>query len=313
LSLAEPVGAPLKVSNVSFKKGEHTLLSKASFVLDNAEVLGIVSNRTEPVECLFKILLLLERPSSGSIIYFNNPRFSRRDFSRRVGFYSCTMDLVDGLTVSENLLLAASLHGMPKEKSVKRVEELLTLFEAANVSRVKWSRLALSLRRKLCFASAIIHDPSVILLYDPFRGATFDIASFMRNFIKTSTDLGKSAVVFSTVPLLLDDVCDRIVIFHNGQQAVLDHTESFVTGVSGPGTLSIHVSSFSVEANIGMLEKMGVSWYATGEKEAIIELDNTPEKIQRLLEFLVKSNASINKIVSSRQHLLESADRFMEE
>jgi ABC-2 type transport system ATP-binding protein len=313
LNLAEPVGAPLKVSDVSFKKGGHTLLSKASFVLDNAEVLGVVSNRTEPVECLFKILLLLERPSSGSIIYFNNPRFSRKDFSRRVGFYSCTMNLVEDLTVSENLLLTASLHGMPKEKSVKRVEELLTLFEAANFSRVKWSRLALSLRRKLCFASAIIHDPSVMLLYDPFRGATFDVASFMRNFIKTSTDLGKSIVVFSTVPLLLDDICDRIVIFHNGQQAVLDHTESFVTGVSGPGMLSIHVSNFSVEANISMLEKMGVSWYATGEKEAMIELDNTPEKIQRLLEFLVKNNASINKIVSSRQHLLESANRFMEE
>ncbi|MBO3841000.1 MAG: ATP-binding cassette domain-containing protein [Candidatus Brockarchaeota archaeon] len=313
MSLTEPVGAPLKVSDVSFKKGEHTLLSKASFVLDSAEILGIVSNRTEPVECLFKLLLLLERPSSGSIIYFNNPRFSRKDFSRRVGFYSCTMNLVEDLTVMENFLLAASLHGMPREKAVKRVGELLSLFEAANFSRVKWSRLSLSLRRKLCFASAFIHDPAVVLLYDPFRGATYDVASFMRNFIKTSTDLGKAVVVFSTVPVLLDDVCDRVIIFHNGQQAVLDHTESFVTGVSGPGMLSIHVSGFSVENNIEMLEKMGVSWYATGEKEAIIELENTPERIQRTLEFLVKSNASVNKIVSSRQHLLESANRFMEE
>jgi ABC-2 type transport system ATP-binding protein len=313
LSLAEPVGAPLKVSDVSFKKGEHVLLSKASFVLDSAEILGIVSNRTEPVECLFKLLLLLDRPSSGSILYFNNPRFSRRDFSRRVGFYSCTMNLVEDLTVMENFLLAASLHGMPREKAVKRIGELLSLLEAAGFSKVKWSRLSLSLKRKLCFASAFVHDPGVMLLYDPFRGATFDVASFMRNFLKTSTDLGKSVLVFSTVPLLLDDICDRILIFHNGQQAVLDHTESFVTGVSGPGMLSIHVSGFSVESNIENLEKMGVSWYATGESEAIIELDNTPEKIQSMLGFLVKNNATVNKIVSSRQHLLESAGRFMEE
>jgi len=313
LSLAEPVGAPLKVSDVSFKKGEHALLSKASFVLDSAEILGIVSNRTEPVECLFKLLLLLDRPSSGSILYFNNPRFSRRDFSRRIGFYSCTMNLVEDLTVMENFLLAASLHGMPREKAVKRIGELLSLLEAAGFSKVKWSRLSLSLKRKLCFASAFVHDPGVMLLYDPFRGATFDVASFMRNFLKTSTDLGKSVLVFSTVPLLLDDICDRILIFHNGQQAVLDHTESFVTGVSGPGMLSIHVSGFSVENNIENLEKMGVSWYATGESEAIIELDNTPEKIQSMLGFLVKNNATVNKIVSSRQHLLESASRFMEE
>jgi len=313
LSIAEPVGAPLKVSDVSFKKGEHALLSKASFVLDSAEILGIVSNRTEPVECLFKLLLLLNRPSSGSILYFNNPRFSRRDFSRRVGFYSCTMNLVEDLTVMENFLLAASLHGMPREKAVKRIGELLSLLEAAGFSNVKWSRLSLSLKRKLCFASAFVHDPGVMLLYDPFRGATFDVASLMRNFLKTSTDLGKSVLVFSTVPLLLDDICDRILIFHNGQQAVLDHTESFVTGVSGPGMLSIHVSGFSVENNIENLEKMGVSWYATGESEAIIELDNTPEKIQGMLEFLVKNNATVNKIVSSRQHLLESASRFMEE
>ena len=313
MSLAEPVGAPLKVSDVSFKKGEHALLSKASFVLDSAEILGIVSNRTEPVECLFKLLLLLDRPSSGSVLYFNNPRFSRRDFSRRIGFYSCTMNLVEDLTVMENFLLAASLHGMPREKAVKRIGELLSLLDAAGFSKVKWSRLSLSLKRKLCFASAFVHDPGVMLLYDPFRGATFDVASFMRNFLKTSTDLGKSVLVFSTVPLLLDDICDRILIFHNGQQAVLDHTESFVTGVSGPGMLSIHVSGFSVENNIENLEKMGVSWYATGESEAIIELDNTPEKIQSMLGFLVKNNATVNKIVSSRQHLLESASRFMEE
>lgn len=313
MSLAEPVGAPLKVSDVSFKKGGHTLLSKVSFILDNAEVLGVISNRTEPVEYLFKLLLLLERPSSGSITYFNNPRFSRKDLSRRIGFYACTMDLVNDLTVLENFLLAASMHGMPKEKSVKRVGELLSLFEAANVSKTKWSRLALSVRRRLCFASTFIHDPGVILLYDPFRGATFDVASLMRNFIKTSADMGKSLIVFSTVPVLLDEICDRILIFHNGQQAVLDHTESFITGVSGPGTLSIHVSSFNVATNIGMLEKMGVSWYATGENEAIIELENTPEKIQRLLGFLVKNEAVINKIISGRQHLLESASRFVEE
>ncbi len=313
MSLAESVGAPLKVSDVSFKKGEHILLSKASFVLDNAEVLGVASNRTEPVECLFKLLLFLERPSSGSITYFNNPRFSRNDLSRKVGFYSCTMDMINDLTVLENFLLAASMHGMPKNASVKRAEELLSLFEATNASRVKWSKLALSLRRKLCFASSFIHNPSVILLYDPFRGATYDVASFMRNFIKTSTDLGKSLLIFSTVPILLDEICDRILIFHNGQQAVLDHTESFVTGVSGPGMLSIHVSNFNIETNIGMLEKMGVSWYATGEKEAIIELENTPEKIQRLVGFLVTNNAAVNKILSSRQHLLESANRLMEE
>ncbi|MEM2931116.1 MAG: ATP-binding cassette domain-containing protein [Thermoproteota archaeon] len=313
MSLAEPVGAPLKVSDVSFKKGEHTLLSKASFILDNAEILGVVSNRTEPVESLFKILLLLERPSSGTITYFNNPRFNRRDFSRRIGFYACTMDLVNDLTVLENFLLTASVHGMPKEKAVKRVEELLSLFEAAGFSRVKWARLALSVRRKLCFASTFIHDPSVILLYDPFRGATFDVASFMRNFIKTSTDMGKSMIIFSTVPILLDEICDRILIFHNGQQAVLDHTESFITGVSGPGMLSIHVSNFNIAANISLLEKMGVSWYATGENEAIIELENTPEKIQRLLGVLVKNEAIINRIISGRQHLLESANRFTEE
>lgn len=309
---AEPVGVPLKVSNVSFKKGVYTLLSNVDFVLDSAEILGVISNRIEPVEHLFRLLLLLEKPSSGRIVYFDNPMFSRKDFSRRVGFYSSTMNLIDNLTVSENLLLVASLHGMPKEKAAKRIEELLSLFGASNFSRIKWHKLSLSLKRKLCFASTIIHDPNMVLLYDPFRGATYDVASFMRNFIKTFTDIGKSVMVFSTVPLLLDDICDRVVVFHNGQQIALDHIESFVTGVSGPGMLSIHVSSFKIEANIEMLERMGVSWYAIGEDEAIIELDNNPEKIQRLLEFLVKNNATINKILSSRQHLLESANMFME-
>lgn len=312
MSLAESAGAPLKVSDLSLKKGEYALLSNVSFVLDHSEILGVVSNRIEPVEHLFRLLLYLDKPSSGSIIYFNNPRISRKNLVKKVGFYSCSMDLLNDSTVLENLILSSSMHGMPKKKALNRINELLSLFEASNVSGVKWFRLPLSAKRKLCFASTFIHDPSVLLLYDPFRGVPFDIALFMRNFIRTSIDLGKSVVVFSTVPLLLDEVCDRVIVLHNGQQTALDHAESFVTGVGGPGMLSIHVSNFNIETNIDALEKMGVSWYATGEKEAIIEVYNAPDKIQRLLELLIGKGAVVTRILSTRQHLLESANRFME-
>ncbi|MEM1557909.1 MAG: hypothetical protein QXI11_08345 [Thermoproteota archaeon] len=308
----EATGAPLRVSELGLRKGEHMLLSNISFVLDHSEILGVVSNRIEPVNYLFRILLFLDKPSSGNIVYFNNPMIKRRELIKRIGFYSCKMDLLDGSTILENLLLSASMHGLKKGRALSRAKEILSLFEASNLASIKWSRLPVSLKRKLCFASAFIHDPSVILLYDPFRGVPFDVAMFMRNFIRTSIDLGKSMIIFSTTPLLLDETCDRIMVLHNGQQAAIDHVDSFVTGVGGPGTLSVHVSNFNIEANIDSLEKMSVSWYATGENEAIIELDNTPEKVPKLLEFLVKKGAVVNRIVSSRQHLLESANRFME-
>ena len=308
----EATGAPLRVSELGLIRGERVILSNINFVLDHSEILGVVSNRIEPVNYLFRILLLLEKPSSGSIVYFNNPLIKRRELIKKIGFYSCQMDLLESSTVLENLLLLASMHGLKKEKALTRAKEIMSLFEASNLASVKWSRLPVSLKRKLCFASAFIHDPGVILLYDPFMGVPFDVATFMRNFIRTSIDLGKSMIIFSTTPLLLDETCDRIIVLHNGQQSAIDSVDSFVTGVGGPGTLSIHVSNFNIEANIDSLEKMDVSWYATGENEAIIELDNTPEKVPRLLEFLVKKGAVVNRIVSSRQHLLESANRFME-
>lgn len=308
----EATGAPLKVSELGLIRGERAILSNINFVLDHSEILGVVSNMIEPVNHLFRILLFLEKPSSGSIVYFNNPLIKRKELIKKIGFYSCQMDLLESATVLENLLLSAFMHGLKKEKALARAKEIMSLFEASNIASIKWSRLSLSLKRKLCFASAFIHDPSVILLYDPFRGVPFDVAMFMRNFIRTSIDLGKSMILFSTTPLLLDETCDRIMVLHNGQQVAIDNVDSFVTGVGGPGTLSVHVSNFNIEANIDSLEKMGVSWYATGENEAIIELDNTPEKVPRLLEFLVKKGAVVNRIVSSRQHLLESANRFME-
>jgi ABC-2 type transport system ATP-binding protein len=308
----EPTGAPLRVSELGLKRDGRALLSNVSFVLDHSEILGVVSNRVEPVDHLFKLLLFLEKPTSGSIIYFNNPTIKRGELKRKIGFYSCQMDLPRDFTVLENFLLSASLHGFSGEKALNRVREILSIFQEFDVSTVKWSRLSISLRRKLCFASAFIHDPNILLLYDPFRGISFDVSLFLRNFIRTSIDLGKSMVIFSTTPLLLDEICDRVIILHNGQQAAIDHVESFVTGVGGPGMLSVHVSKFSIEANIEALEKIGVSWYATGEDEAVIELDNTPEKIPRLMELLVKKGAVVTKILSSRQHLLESANRFME-
>ncbi|MGQ9478624.1 MAG: ATP-binding cassette domain-containing protein [Thermoproteota archaeon] len=312
LSLPGVSGAPLRVLNLGLKKGGHTILSNLNFVLEPSEILGVISNRTEHVEQLFKLLLGVEKPSLGEIVYFNNPRIGGKELRKRIGFYSFSMNLIDSLSVAENFLLVASMHGLSGKNMLNKVNELLSLFESTELSRVKWSRLPLAVKRKLCFASTLMHDPNIILLYDPFRGVPFNTASFMRNFLRTLTDLGKSIIVFSTVPILLDGLCDRIMVLHNGQQVALDHVESFVTGMSGPGMLSVHVSNFSIEDNIDALEKMSLSWYATGEKEAVIELDNVPEKIGLLIRLLVKKGAVVERVISSRQHLLESASRLME-
>ncbi|MEM2287123.1 MAG: hypothetical protein QXS51_04975, partial [Thermoproteota archaeon] len=114
----EATGAPLRVSELGLIRRERIILSNINFVLDHSEILGVVSNRIEPVNYLFRILLLLEKPSSGSIVYFNNPLIKRRELIKKIGFYSCQMDLLESSTVLENLLLLASMHGLKKEKAL---------------------------------------------------------------------------------------------------------------------------------------------------------------------------------------------------
>jgi len=167
--------------------GPVTALDNVSFGLEPGQTLAIFGPNGAGKTTLLKVLAGLLRPQSGSV---------RIDGGRRaIGWIGHQSHLYDYLTVRENLLFWASLYGVPaaaRESRAAAVGERLGL--ADWLDQPVWS-LSRGLTQRAAIARALIHEPQVLLLDEPFTGLDLAAAAELRALLGELRGAGHIAVL----------------------------------------------------------------------------------------------------------------------
>src|SRR5947199_6820555 len=153
-------------------RGQVVALDGVSFNLTAGQTLAVFGPNGAGKTTLLKVLAGLIRPQQGSVRVAGG--------RRAIGWIGHESHLYDHLTVRENLLFWASLYGVPaaaREARAAGVAERLGL--ADRVGRPVWS-LSRGLAQRAAIARALIHDPRVLLLDDPFTGLDLAAAAELR-------------------------------------------------------------------------------------------------------------------------------------
>src|SRR5258708_26069236 len=111
-------------------------------------------------------------PATDGIALLLGKRVQGGDFEsrRRVGFMTQAFSLYTELTVRQNLVLHARLFDIPEDAGRKRVADLLALFQLESVADTLTESLPLGIRQRLSLAVAVIHEPEMLILYEPTSG-----------------------------------------------------------------------------------------------------------------------------------------------
>ncbi len=198
-------GRLLAAHGVSRKFGKRQVLSQVDLDLAPGVTVGLVGENGSGKSTLLRILVGLLQPTTGTIERYG-----------RIGY--CPQDalVVDGLTVDENFRYFAAAYGLPSARWRAHAEFLLERLHFAADRAQLVSKLSGGTRQKLNLAVALLHEPQILVLDEPYAG--FDWATYQR-FWDLARELRAAGTTILVVSHLIYDRSefDRVIELRDGQ------------------------------------------------------------------------------------------------
>lgn len=192
--------------NKSF--GRQEVLSDVNFSIEPGKSLGVVGNNGSGKTVLMKCICGFIKPDSGTI-YVDGFRIGKDvDFPKDLGVIIETPGFIPYLTGYQNLKILASLKGKIEKKEIK--EAMIRVGLNPN-HRKNVAKYSLGMRQRLGIAQAIMEDPKVLVLDEPFNGLDKAGVSHMRELILEMKSMGKAILLASHNAADIELLCDNVM------------------------------------------------------------------------------------------------------
>ena len=202
----------LAVDGLSKRFGQFDALRAVDLEVRDGEFLGLFGPNGAGKSTLIRLLSTLATPTEGTVRLDGEPLGEASETVRaRLGVVTHDTMLYDDLTARENLRLHARLHGV----DTARCEALLDRVGLAHRASERPDAFSHGMRKRLSFARALLHDPDVLLLDEPYAGLDQRAAATLSEVL---TEFSDRLVVMATHDFDRGfDHCDRAVVLDRGQ------------------------------------------------------------------------------------------------
>jgi ABC-2 type transport system ATP-binding protein len=220
-----------------------------SFSARAGEVTGYLGPNGSGKSTTMKMITGLMEITSGEILFHGQP--IQRDlmaYKRRMGYVPEEPHLYSHLTGLEYLSMVALLRNLPVKPAAEKIDGMLRLFSLHGDRHAPISAYSKGMRQKVLLAAALLHNPDLLLLDEPFSGLDVGSALVLRSLIRELAARGK-VILFSSHELeTVERISSRIVILHRGKIVADDSIERLRVLMELP-TLEGIFSQLAVEQN----------------------------------------------------------------
>lgn len=216
--MSDPSVSIIIVSNVIKQFGRFAALRGVTAEFDAGRFHAILGENGAGKTTLLRALAGLAQPTRGEISIFGK---TPRGACREMGYMAHPSLLYDELSGMENLRYYAQLYGIDGDGRCEEVIRKVGLDPELSRPVGQYSQ---GMRQRMSLARAILHDPQVLLLDEPFSNVDVQSAQAMVSLLKAMRDAGKTIFVITHQAALLEGVADEFVWMHAGQ--IVDRTPS---------------------------------------------------------------------------------------
>lgn len=237
----------LELRNVSKRFNGITAVDGISFCARRGEVTGYLGPNGSGKSTTIKMITGLIETTAGEIL-FDGERVDRDWIAhkRRMGYVPEEPHLYSHLTGLEYLTMVGQLRNLPSNRTAERIDGLLRLLALHGDRYVPLSSYSKGMRQKILLAAALLHNPDLLLLDEPFSGLDVSSALVMRSLIQELAARGK-VVLFSSHELeIVGRVCAHVIILHRARVVADDSIENLRSLMALP-TLEEIFSQLAVE------------------------------------------------------------------
>ena len=208
----------IEVRNLTKNYAGLPAVNAVSFVIRAGEVLGYLGHNGAGKSTTVKMLAGLLEPTSGEVLFHGSDiRADLAGYKRRVGYVPEESHLYSFLTGWEYLDLVGALRGIApilREAKASQMLEELSLFKHRHTAIAAYSK---GMRQRIMLIGALLDDPELLILDEPFSGLDVVSALVMRRLLNLLAASGKAIFFCSPVLETVERVCTHLVVLRLGQ------------------------------------------------------------------------------------------------
>jgi len=179
---------------------------------------GLVGPNGAGKTTTIRMMTGLMRPDGGQVwVEGRDVWFDPVDVKARIGVLPDESRLFDRLTGAELLDYCGLLRGMAPTVVAERARELLEVLDLTGAAQTFVVDYSTGMRKKIALAAALLHGPSVLFLDEPFEAVDPVSTRVIRSLLERFTDSGNTVLFSSHVMEVVERLCDRVAVVHQGR------------------------------------------------------------------------------------------------
>ncbi len=247
----------IEVQDLARRYGELVAVDHISFGVGRGEVFGFLGPNGAGKTTTVRMLTGYIPPTEGTALVNGYDVVAEPTKARQhTGVVPEEANVYVDLTVWQNVMLMAELHGVPRSGRTQRGRELLDLFGLGDRVKQKGRALSKGLRQRLMLCMALVSDPTVLFLDEPTTGLDVASARLIRELI-VEMNRERGTTVFLTTHNIgeADQLCHRVAIIDEGRIAAIDTPEALRGAVESRRSVEVIFSG----APLGASDLRGLS------------------------------------------------------
>jgi len=208
----------IELENVTKKFGDFTAVDNINLKIKSGEFFGFLGPNGAGKTTTIKMITGLYSPTSGKIkICGIDIQQNPIEAKMNIGYIPDEPFLYDKLTGLEYLYFCGGLYKIDKNFLRDRIEELIETFELREWINKLTEEYSRGMRQRIAIASALLHNPKVIVIDEPIVGLDPQSALIVKKTLKEYSLKGASVFMSTHLLTIAEELCDRIAIIKNGK------------------------------------------------------------------------------------------------
>ena len=210
--------AIVSLENIRKVYGEKVAVEGLSLTIEPGTMFGLLGPNGSGKSSTIRMMIGITRPDSGTVRLFGKP-FTREALSR-IGYLPEERGLYKKMKVLEQLIFLGQLHGLDAKVAERRAHVWCERMQITDAIGKKTEELSKGMQQKIQFIAALLHEPELIIMDEPFSGLDPVNATLLMDTLLELRREGK-AILFSTHRMdQVEKLCDNIAIIYKGRMVL---------------------------------------------------------------------------------------------
>ena len=279
--------ATLVVENVTKKFGEFTAVDDLSFDVRPGRVFGFLGPNGAGKTTTIRMIVGITEPDFGKIEF--RGREISSDLQDRIGYLPEERGLYKKLKIIDQLRYFAALKNVPSREADKRIDFWMDRMNLGDWKKKKTTDLSKGMQQKIQFISAVLHDPELLILDEPFAGLDPINVSFLIDVVDEFKTQEKTIIFSTHLMETAERLCDDILLINKAKKVLSGGLRQVRAGF-GKNLIALRADGAGNVLN----DSSFVAEVTEHADESVIRLVNGADP-QEFLKKLIENGASVSK------------------